>query len=69
MKLTFEEFLDWNGICEDWYSQQKEWSQTAFFFRTFLGHYQNFLLNVRNIWSHFGQNVQKNFAYSTTMHL
>ena len=33
----------------------------------FFGHCLNFLLNVRNIWSHFGQSARKTFAYSTTI--
>ena len=32
-------------------------------FCVFLGHCSNFLLNVQNIWSHFGQSIQKSFAY------
>ena len=28
MKLGFEEFLNWDGMYEDWYRQQKEWSQS-----------------------------------------
>ena len=28
MKLGFEDLLNWDGIDEDWYCQQKEWSQS-----------------------------------------
>ena len=42
-------------------------SDRRFFFFFFFGHCPNFLPNVRNIWSHFGQSVRKTFAYSTTI--
>ena len=66
-------FLFVSSIYENWSISTTKpmhsmviYSRPVFFF-FFFGHCPNFLLNVRNIWSHFGQSVRKTFAYSMTI--